>query len=1118
MAEVANPFNPVYQDKHEETYLNYSRGADAPRPQRQNEAMAESNIVANSINLGLGVVNAKDAHYKERVREEITADVDAIRDPWIGAGPSQTVSGKPGTPADLVKQGERLSKMTAAYQAGKLNDRHYWAQMDNIARTMRARYPGYREHIDNVISGITGGTPANVLQRSIADEAAKMDGRRTAAEKEDADLRNYASKQGIWKPYFEDLSGAGLREAINTETSFDARLSREKSVVENMNSKDARAAKYADRVAGEEIQGVIYDTMFPAIKKFDEVKNAALSSGKPLSPEQVTELGQSGAALAESLVAQTSAVLSQPAYAAMSPQDKAARIDLARKQADLLTSALQSGSWDAVSSISNSLKMTKDSLAIGMVSSDALIGQAITIKEQMGEVFLNAHLSHMNPRTGNLNMSDIGTALSTHYANKSVLKEEGSLTADFDSISNAEVDDPAAVRKALYTNNLSNLTNPETPAVVKARMASRFFGQENKDFLSYFPERRLQIFRELSSPAVAKSMAEVRDSGRSDLYDAYKNWREYTAVKVLFKTDFDTARSIPGNDRTMFLGVDQSTGKLVAQPRQPNPNEVNAAWDSAASWINNSKTTIDNINSVIDSLTPGWKAEGLNPAEEAQKLYQLASVDFGTPKADSLLTSIQKAIGTVPSATQQLGDSSSLDEVMNYLRDKGYTPGERQSTNVEDRRGQNSIIDDALYWYVNNRMFNLEGNAVDNSDVTDPNRTGDFAAPGLAGADAAQFTKEQVDSVAGTSKELRELYRLLSTTEDPEARQMIREDINSIRQGGVNPMFRVGQKLGIYQNEMASKNPRGADDDDLPFSQGSASLRNNPSDTLAGEQGIQDIVSFLQDKEYVPGERISDNVIDATIKNEAQAKQVIDEWFRLRDQAVTLARLPGGDPRQTALIRQDAKMYNRIVGDLIRKWPGTYPEVYEMIKRLDAGEEKIRKENSVDGAIEGRMNLGVPAKPMSAAEKDSTAARSTELLTKAIDAVTGIPSAIEDFKEGDAAGLAVGAALSFIPGTRLFKGQLEPYIKKGLKYAVVDRETGSTAVALTTLKGARNAMKTRNNKIKADKYYVEDLQKLYKEAPEHEPGMSAVVDAEVYRKYFNDILHYTMKNWDKIND
>lgn len=118
--------------------------------------------------------NVIDTRNQINIRNEAETAVDFIRTQYgvdqatAAAMPSLFVL--PET-EQLARSAEFLDDLTVAYQSGQFPESHYYAQLNAVVRSLKARYPGYTSQIDNTIREITGITPANSLLYAIRDEA-----------------------------------------------------------------------------------------------------------------------------------------------------------------------------------------------------------------------------------------------------------------------------------------------------------------------------------------------------------------------------------------------------------------------------------------------------------------------------------------------------------------------------------------------------------------------------------------------------------------------------------------------------------------------------------------------------------------------------------------------------------------------------------------------------------------------------------------------------------------------------------------------------------------------------------------------------------------------------------
>ena len=179
-------FNPQGPEANDPNYLRYSKPTEAPSPDKSKQIALET--IGNAASGAIGVA---DKFMQNTATDEARTGAESIQDIYtqvlknqapsdIIPAPVQTPSGASvgapmklsGSPSlmdsnasadmpDGVQAGvDRINTVNSAWNAGKLNDTYYTAQLTSLAKNLRAKYPGYRDYIDQEISHVTGMNPA----------------------------------------------------------------------------------------------------------------------------------------------------------------------------------------------------------------------------------------------------------------------------------------------------------------------------------------------------------------------------------------------------------------------------------------------------------------------------------------------------------------------------------------------------------------------------------------------------------------------------------------------------------------------------------------------------------------------------------------------------------------------------------------------------------------------------------------------------------------------------------------------------------------------------------------------------------------------------------------------
>lgn len=192
--------------------------------------------IANDINLGLRAVATKD--------------VDQIQDFFI-LSDRVDKTGKKALPSDIEQAAEKNSLLRDAVKAGRTSQSTYWMMLDASARELRARFPGFREEIDNIYQDTTGAIPANKV---VAEAFQK---RASGASTEDKELKyqeHLAQKEGNpdYLAALETGTKLSLSELTKSNTKHLYSITNEKRLEQRINlgkAKTEEGYREADKVA-----------------------------------------------------------------------------------------------------------------------------------------------------------------------------------------------------------------------------------------------------------------------------------------------------------------------------------------------------------------------------------------------------------------------------------------------------------------------------------------------------------------------------------------------------------------------------------------------------------------------------------------------------------------------------------------------------------------------------------------------------------------------------------------------------------------------------------------------------------------------------------------------------
>ena len=194
-------------------------------------------------------IKAKDAYIKKTIDEDITAGVDQLRDREMNLGARAEGYGDRTDP--IAKRAidqniDRIGLAKNSAKSGQIGDSHYQLLLDAEARRLRASHPGYRDYIDNKISDLTGGTPANKAIELLKQELKKEDKENSALNNEYHWAREHGGplQEALAGGQRPDLTQAQKWNYTHAKQLSDAKLITSQINVENLQDESSKKKNF----------------------------------------------------------------------------------------------------------------------------------------------------------------------------------------------------------------------------------------------------------------------------------------------------------------------------------------------------------------------------------------------------------------------------------------------------------------------------------------------------------------------------------------------------------------------------------------------------------------------------------------------------------------------------------------------------------------------------------------------------------------------------------------------------------------------------------------------------------------------------------------------------------
>lgn len=646
-------FNPEPQPTRDPSYLGTSQGTDrasfqpipeAPGTRTMSTPDYKADTTYGKLFEGVGdvlntAVKGTDEAIKGHIKTDLYSQLDAIRDQFgvakAQADPNQgkilggaAGEGTPVPPA-VNKLGNRVEGLTEAYKSGSLSDSYYWSKMEAEVRQIRAQYPGYRDYIDEKVSGILGTTPANALRRSLLQDVTELAKKQQSmADKWTTFEHTHAGEILASKPdYFQRKAAGNPYSQLDTEYGV-AQVKADRQGVEAaraqlalLHAKKELGSDEAERALTSEMDKYVTQTLNSSMGQFGTQLASAKqkqASGQPLSAPERQQL-EAGFQQFEAQIRNGFQQIQSTPWSPNDPASPSYRVII--KDPNKLK-ALE----DQVFTRVNTLKTALFDGQYGLVDGAGRMNKAILDNDvntayRQNDVFRKwGALTQINPKLTEALMArpdtDLlgDTAFGLRQLNLSQILT-GSETSMQGVVTRAQHDkvknDPKYFDTAIrdFTQSITNKEGGDDQAV---KSASALFNRYYNFLLKFEPSKQADYFARFSAPEVRQRMLELRDKGHNDLWNNYVSWAEDSSIAIV-KGQIDTLQEGAVN-RDIKLAFAPKTFQLSFE-QKPAAYEKGSLADRALS--RDYDTPLAAVNKSLSIMGGIYKAEGRNDPPKA---------------------------------------------------------------------------------------------------------------------------------------------------------------------------------------------------------------------------------------------------------------------------------------------------------------------------------------------------------------------------------------------------------------------------------------------------------------------------------------------------------------------
>lgn len=613
-----------------------------------------------------------DTHIQENIKEDVYKAYDQTNQEF-GVTDRQVFevdAGKPQLPGDIQQAGENLRRMNMAVQQGNMSDTHYWARMEAQVRQLRAKYPGYREQIDQMVSGVTGQTPANALRRLLM---ADMESSRTSAQQEESQFRTYLqSNEQYGPPDMWEGYASGRYDKLTLRQHISNNKQRKETIeVARTNAQVAKEARelnqtdvldLANRDIGSMVDTMFYNTttavaggqagMMDLIRQSQDPSSPG---GASVSPEEEVAIRQTFANLKVGFESQLNAQMYKPfteggtdSYATILSADQINQIkQKAMMQLTTIEQALTSKDFGVLAMKQQELDAKKLQSVVDTVNGPGgdFLMRAQAIGQIAGPEFLTWAVAR-NPEAASQYDAAVNSLLTDSLVKGTPLSEQ------IDRLKQSGASDYKVYQQTFKKFTDAILTDKISGQGAEA-LASAVFNDPSNKLLTGLktPEDRIAVYNMMTSNAMTAKMQELAKNNPV-LWQQYEGWALNGFTYLMTSTAATVQDSVVSNPN-VEITFDPKT-------RQFKQEFVGAAGDIAMTTLGRpfgafdegmnamqtsaSAKAIATINEALKRVDGVLKADGLDTGEELAKAFEGMGIDLQAKRQPDFFKGLGQAV------------------------------------------------------------------------------------------------------------------------------------------------------------------------------------------------------------------------------------------------------------------------------------------------------------------------------------------------------------------------------------------------------------------------------------------------------------------------------------------
>lgn len=606
-------------------------------------------------------VHGVDTFFKGIINKELHDKIDPLRDKTEQEQFGRLLPGQINQPPPetLKNRLQGLQNFKTAAEQGHIPHIYYEMQLNSIAKSARSEHPGYREYIDEQISHITGGNPANKVINELFQANAAAHGTKVDRE------------QKLWDHFYTEgeTNIPGFNNWIMSRKNETGQLPTLDEMADKINGtmakraqvradvEDTRKAKDADALA----QGQLEET---AIRDYHHRYNTSFAKNGPnwadldgfnkniasvvtgpdgtakIDPKQYTLALTQISKLTQDLKDIERQVLTDKLYEGLSAKGVKDIQEVTKAMTSNLTGIFADGDFHPgiAHAVTNTLKAVQDMDRLTVLAGDDAARMLDAIRHIGGDQVANRVIEWNKSLMGDQALesrlqvlvkakltSGLGQIFTNQKPMSEVLKDP-----DYNKVDGAK----GALVKSSVQALLDDSTKPEGLANIYKNMyasGDNFLVTKSGD-TPIIPDRteRDRLFAMMTSPATIEKGQQLLKDGliQPEHWEAMKSWAGKYVTNEIASHDADQLKFVnrPENHFNIFL--DPSSDKFVVMQ---NPHVIGNLGQNISDTYQRASNIAQRLNDHLDPLLRVAQAEKTDPktiAESLRTLFQYPQINY----------------------------------------------------------------------------------------------------------------------------------------------------------------------------------------------------------------------------------------------------------------------------------------------------------------------------------------------------------------------------------------------------------------------------------------------------------------------------------------------------------